>query len=146
MATLSGSSNASVAFSAFTTDDAAESDLLLPEPEAKNDQTNMVAEPRPRPAFAFFETFVGFGNVSGAPGPPGPQTRQTPVLLIEAPADPAAREELYNPGGRGYELCAIISSFWPRATYFAFGRVVDRMPSGGRVAVIRHTDYSAKIE
>jgi hypothetical protein len=69
------------------------------------------------------------------------------MLLIEAPVDPAEREELYDPGGRGYELCAMVSSIWPRATYFAFGRVfcADRMPAG-RAVVIRHADYSAKIE
>jgi hypothetical protein len=103
--------------------------------------------PKPKnatPVLALYEVFVGFGNVSGAPGPPGPTNHETAALLIEAPVDPAEREELYDPGGRGYELCAKVSSIWPRATYFAFGRVAGRMPDGA--VVIRHADYSAKIE
>ncbi len=96
--------------------------------------------------FAFYEAFVGFGNVSGAPGPPALQTNRTAVLLIEAPTDPVEREELYNPGGRGYDLCAIISSMWPRATYFEFGGIAGRAALNSRVVVIRHADYSEKIE
>lgn len=125
---------------------------------------------KPAPALAFYETFVGFGNVSGAPGPPGqnttPQGDRMPVLLVEAPSDPAEQKELYNPGGHGFELCAIISSIWPRATYFAFGPKVDEVNplkctvgdaggdrtvievgfAGRAIIVIRHADYSTKIE